>query len=1062
MATMYVGGSLYLPTTGTASKPKTTSTPTGGTVTVAQRNAIASTKKPATTTVAKKPTTNTLSTMAGSSLGTTSTKKPTTNTLSSMAGTSLGTTSTPRAGITRSLVSTPSSSSARTTNPLSTMAGRTLGINAALPQPPQLTKAQIGNRFTQSLAAGAKTGAAVPNPAGLSRDEADTFRSRFYKDFYSGKPVQRIVDSPVFQPGMMGRGQPVPSYDYLFGARNDDKPYVSAYDKARYGEMNSGPGMLPSKEFGGYPGARPEAKLASTLLAGGAGALDAVVSPAYGLGTGLLDYLSGGTPDDFMNSYAGGYGDANAIFQPFETLDPTMYGKGANAGLVAATAYGMPGVMGPTRAAAEAAAAAALARRAPRAAAGIDAALTPRQVAFRELMDNLNAGERAAAATPTPAVSTGPRIPQGGVSPTPAMSLADSDILESIVGNLGTRAQRDAIRSTSGVYDDTLKDAVANALTPPPAVARLSPDDLEALLFRTVEKGLDAPGPLSAEAGAAAYRNARQKFVNDELSSLQGSQLFSDVPPMTTNPATTGRNAFMDVIDAMEAAKAAKVGNAEKAGPYVAVSADEAANIIRPGPRVAADASRMDPFTKKALITAAGGAAALPVIGGLSLLANGQLGPAPTATTPQPVAVPDEQRGIDAVDPRAAYAGAQSSMRDAMSARLPGGENQVLIPTQDGTVILPAPKKVAPAVEPSRGSIYPAWVSKAKGDAYNEANPEVADSVAIDNFPIDSDVPITAEEQAKGGGRGAPASGEQGDEADTAAPAAGKKFTPGPGQFVGTNGYIYEQSSDGSFENVGRVPGYTPAQLSEAANKGAFRDPNNIVVGGAKPRKQARKKGERTFFDDAGDFLKDRFDDSVYGKLSKLFFPDDTAAPEAAATGPEAVEYYSTPPSSVPESLVSSSGSSKKRKKKDEDETDGGTGGTGTGGTGTGTYTPPTQAMLDALYAPYMRQYTGPGAGYVPGVNPEWNYFTPAFADGGLVDGRLVLGDGGPKEDKIPAMIDGVEQAKLSNGEFVMTAAAVKNAGGGDIELGAKRLMDLNNMLSYGRPAERLKVQHVK
>jgi hypothetical protein len=118
--------------------------------------------------------------------------------------------------------------------------------------------------------------------------------------------------------------------------------------------------------------------------------------------------------------------------------------------------------------------------------------------------------------------------------------------------------------------------------------------------------------------------------------------------------------------------------------------------------------------------------------------------------------------------------------------------------------------------------------------------------------------------------------------------------------------------------------------------------------------------------------------------------------------------------------------------------------------------------MLDALYAPYMRQYTGPGVGYVPGVNPEWQYFTPAFADGGLVDGRLVLGDGGPKEDKIPAMIDGVEQAKLSTGEFVMTAAAVKNAGGGDIELGAKRLMDLNNMLSYGRPAERLKVQHVK
>jgi hypothetical protein len=383
-------------------------------------------------------------------------------------------------------------------------------------------------------------------------------------------------------------------------------------------------------------------------------------------------------------------------------------------------------------------------------------------------------------------------------------------------------------------------------------------------------------------------------------------------------------------------------------------------------------------------------------------------------------------------------------------------------------------------------------------------DPGFVPSVLPDNYPVDSDVPVvgtdvpkvmledeslTAQElkdaeaafmdpaevakrkaatnkpESEFGSYTRFPSGSAGDEAATAAPAAGEKFTPGPGQFVGTNGYIYEQSSDGSFERVGRVPGYTPAQLSEAANKGAFRDPNNIVTGGAKPRKQARKKGERTFFDDAGDFLKDRFDDSVYGKLSKLFFPDDAAA-EAAAAGPEAVEYYSTPPASVPESLVSSSGSSKK-KRKPKDETDTGTGGTGTGGTGTGgtgtsPYTPEMQAMLNALYGNYMRQYNGPGVGYVPGVDPERNYFTPAFADGGLVDGRLVLGDGGPKEDKIPAMIDGVEQAKLSNGEFVMTAAAVKNAGGGDIELGAKRLMDLNNMLSYGKPADQLKVQHVK
>ena len=44
------------------------------------------------------------------------------------------------------------------------------------------------------------------------------------------------------------------------------------------------------------------------------------------------------------------------------------------------------------------------------------------------------------------------------------------------------------------------------------------------------------------------------------------------------------------------------------------------------------------------------------------------------------------------------------------------------------------------------------------------------------------------------------------------------------------------------------------------------------------------------------------------------------------------------------------------------------------------------------------------------------------LALGGLEKRGMVYGPGGPKEDKIPAM--------LSNGEFVMTAKAVDNAGG--------------------------------
>jgi hypothetical protein len=44
------------------------------------------------------------------------------------------------------------------------------------------------------------------------------------------------------------------------------------------------------------------------------------------------------------------------------------------------------------------------------------------------------------------------------------------------------------------------------------------------------------------------------------------------------------------------------------------------------------------------------------------------------------------------------------------------------------------------------------------------------------------------------------------------------------------------------------------------------------------------------------------------------------------------------------------------------------------------------------------------------------------FAGGGAVPvaGRQVLGPGGPRDDAIPAVIDGTQPAALSNGEFVM------------------------------------------
>ena len=70
------------------------------------------------------------------------------------------------------------------------------------------------------------------------------------------------------------------------------------------------------------------------------------------------------------------------------------------------------------------------------------------------------------------------------------------------------------------------------------------------------------------------------------------------------------------------------------------------------------------------------------------------------------------------------------------------------------------------------------------------------------------------------------------------------------------------------------------------------------------------------------------------------------------------------------------------------------------------------------------------------------------MADGGiayLAEGSFprrtgeIAGPGGPKDDRVPAM--------LSDGEFVMTAEAVRNAGGGSRREGAKKMYNLMNRL---------------
>ena len=80
-----------------------------------------------------------------------------------------------------------------------------------------------------------------------------------------------------------------------------------------------------------------------------------------------------------------------------------------------------------------------------------------------------------------------------------------------------------------------------------------------------------------------------------------------------------------------------------------------------------------------------------------------------------------------------------------------------------------------------------------------------------------------------------------------------------------------------------------------------------------------------------------------------------------------------------------------------------------------------------------------------PGT-PVANYRPKQYAVGGMIDGP-----GTGTSDSIPAQIyqngGPVQEARLSDGEFVMTADAVRGAGGGDRNAGAAKMYQMMNQL---------------
>lgn len=89
---------------------------------------------------------------------------------------------------------------------------------------------------------------------------------------------------------------------------------------------------------------------------------------------------------------------------------------------------------------------------------------------------------------------------------------------------------------------------------------------------------------------------------------------------------------------------------------------------------------------------------------------------------------------------------------------------------------------------------------------------------------------------------------------------------------------------------------------------------------------------------------------------------------------------------------------------------------------------------------PYVN-YNWPGN--LPGGIQQPGFISKGFARGGvaaLESDRYLSGDTDGMADEVPATVDGVQQAALSDGEFVIPADVVSHLGNGNSEAGAKVL----------------------
>jgi hypothetical protein len=75
---------------------------------------------------------------------------------------------------------------------------------------------------------------------------------------------------------------------------------------------------------------------------------------------------------------------------------------------------------------------------------------------------------------------------------------------------------------------------------------------------------------------------------------------------------------------------------------------------------------------------------------------------------------------------------------------------------------------------------------------------------------------------------------------------------------------------------------------------------------------------------------------------------------------------------------------------------------------------------------------------------------TPAFAAGGMPP-RFLSGGGDGMSDDIPATINGNQEARLADGEFVVPADVVSHLGNGSSKAGAKQLYSMMDKVRTAR-----------